>query len=405
MAQRKKLLFITDVFPFPFDRGQHVRIWNLLAACGRAYDVTFIGPPPVDDDDRHEVEQFCTRVFYLDPQPASWRTRALRIGHTARIGPGIPSLATMRRHEAYIAALNNVRTDNFDLIWAERLHIARLCGDFRKRTIIDLDDIEHIKIWRRIKARQQFKIDLHEAYRYLFFRHLELSWSRRFLASVVCSENDRKYLNRHGRRNTIVVPNAPNARAQGDEPLTIRMHDRHSPLRVVFLGNVDSIPNADAIAFFADEILPKLRARIPDAILDVIGQGATVALRDRYASRVRFRGFVENLGEALAEYDVMVAPLRFGSGTKLKNLDSMAHGLPVVTTSVGAEGLQLKHGENAWLAETATEFVDGIRRIKDDPVLAHRLATNAYALVRNQFSWDAIQKRLAEWLVSLEPQQ
>jgi polysaccharide biosynthesis protein PslH len=99
-----------------------------------------------------------------------------------------------------------------------------------------------------------------------------------------------------------------------------------------------------------------------------------------------------------------VAPLRFGGGTKLKVLDAMAYGLPVVTTAVGAEGLWLKHGEHAWLAEGPPEIADGILRIKRDAVLAQHLVGNAYSLVRDRFSWNAIQDRLVDWLERVPPQ-
>lgn len=179
--------------------------------------------------------------------------------------------------------------------------------------------------------------------------------------------------------------------------------DPAAPLRLVFLGNVEAKPNIDAIRFFTSEVLPALLARSPEAVFDVIGPGAAMTVDPRLASRVRFRGFVEDLGAALADYDMLVAPLRFGGGTKLKVLDAMANGIPVVTTSVGAEGLSITHGDHAWIAETAPELVEGILRIKQDAELANRLSSKAFALVRDRFSWDAIRGRLVDWLTQLTP--
>ncbi len=398
---RRRLLFVADLFPYPLDRGQHVRVQNLLAACGRACDVTFVGPAPAPEVDRREVEQHCARMLYLAPPNAPWRKRLSDLARTARLAPGVPWPATLRRNEAMVSALSEVRPETFDLVWAERPHIARLCADFRSRTIIDLDDIEHVKVARRFRVQKKASERAHSAYRYMLFRHLELSWSRQFLASVVCSQSDRSYLVRHGCRNAIVVPNGPGSQSM-DRPVR-RRRDPASPLRVAFLGNVDSVPNADAIAWFADEILPALREHFPEAVLDVIGPGATPAIRERYASRAHFRGFVDDLGATLAEYDLLVAPLRFGGGTKLKVLDAMAHGVPVVTSSIGAEGLSLTNGEHMVLADTVAETVQGILSIKRDPDLADRLVANAFAVVRDLFSWDTIQNHLADWLRELQP--
>jgi glycosyltransferase involved in cell wall biosynthesis len=399
---RKKLLFVTDVFPFPLDRGQHVRIQNVLAACGKAFDVTFLGPAPVNRVDRDEVEQHCARSKYLNGAPTEWAARLSLAARTARATLTVPRPATIRKYAPFVAAIRELAPENFDFVWAERPHIARVCEPFIRRTILDLDDIEHVKIARLLSIQKPGRGRMHNMYRYRVYRHLELSWSRRFLASVVCSEEDRAYLERHGCRNAVTVPNGPNLARPWHIPPRPRRVDPTTPIRVVFLGNVDSKPNIDAIRFFNDEVLPALLEKSPEAVFDVIGPGASTTVDPRFGSRVRFRGFVEDLGAALSEYDVLVAPLRFGGGTKLKVLDAMAHGIPVVTTSVGAEGLSITHGEHALLAETAAEIAEGILRVKQDEALANRLATNAFALVRDRFSWDAIRDRLTEWLQRLE---
>jgi glycosyltransferase involved in cell wall biosynthesis len=303
----------------------------------------------------------------------------------------------------FVNALHLARPGDFDLIWAERPHVARFCVAHRKRTIVDLDDLEHVRMARFLKVGRGWRERARLAYPYLLYHHYELVSSRRFLASIVCSEEDRAYLQRRGVGNVVVVANGPNLLSAWSGPSAARKRDPNSPLRVAFLGNVAAEPNGDAIAFFVEEILPVLRAEMPATSFDVIGPNASDAIVERYASSVRFRGFVDDLGSALADYDVLAAPLRFGSGTKLKILDAMAHHLPVVTTPIGAAGLSLRNGEHALLAETASALADGILRIKRDPGLGHLLAANAYSHVRDHFSWDGIRDRLVDWLSRLRP--
>jgi glycosyltransferase involved in cell wall biosynthesis len=283
--------------------------------------------------------------------------------------------------------------------------MARLCTSLSSRTILDLDDIEHVKLARRMRVERSLRQRVHGYYRYLFFRRLELSWSKRFLATVVCSDEDRRYLVDHGCGNAIVVPNGVSGAVSSDGPPSGPPSQRHRSgerLRVLFLGNVQSDPNIDAIRFFADEILPRLRAQTRDVSFDVIGPHATPDVELNFGSNVRFRGFVPDLVSAMAEYDVLAAPLRFGGGTKLKVLDAMAQGLPVVTTRVGAEGLSVRHNEHALIVESAADFAEAILRVWRDCDLADRLAANAYALMRESFSWDSIEERLAEWLRGLD---
>jgi glycosyltransferase involved in cell wall biosynthesis len=401
MSRRKKLLFVTDVFPFPADRGQCVRIQNLLVACGRACDVTFLGPAPEREEHRVEVERQCVRTVYVDPPPSSRRARMALAAETAMTSMGLPRRASLRKYAPFVAALRELPLEAFDVVWAERLHVAALCASCRARTVIDFDDIEHMKIARVMRRQRGAAQIAHSAYRYALYRYRELSWSNKFLAVAVCSEEDRVYLQRRGCRNPITVPNGVNV-AGGGWPVS-RTRDRNGPLRIVFLGNLSYGPNEDAVDFVAEDVLPGIKATIPDASFDVIGPGASPELLERHSSRVTFRGFVEDLPSALREYDVLVAPLRFGGGTKLKVLDAMANGVPLVTSAVGAEGLSLKHGEHAWFAETAAEFREGILRLKQDPAFADRLAENAYSHVNRNFSWTSIQEHLVEWLNALDP--
>lgn len=403
MASRKSLLFLTDVYPFPLDRGQRVRIWNLLAACGRVCDVTFVGPPPPEPSlGSKEISEYCRHVQYLGTETSVGWGRASRLLRAARIAPGVPSAIAVRRYEAFMGALDRVRPDRFDLVWAERPHIARLCAPYRSRAIMDLDDVEHLKIARRLGMPQKMSERLHDRYRYHFYRRLELSWSRSFLATVVCSQEDHEYLRANKCTNSIVVPNGPNV-AEINGMLTPPSRVDGRSLRMVFLGNVGSEPNLDAIAFLARDILPMLQTRVPGASLDVIGPEATAAVAERFAPNIRFRGFVEDLSAAFAEYDMMLAPIRFGSGTKLKILDAMARGLPVVTTAVGAEGLSVSPGVHYAAAETALDIVTTVEDLWNNPTRARQLAENAFALVQDKFSWRAIQERLSNWLERLEP--
>jgi glycosyltransferase involved in cell wall biosynthesis len=133
----------------------------------------------------------------------------------------------------------------------------------------------------------------------------------------------------------------------------------------------------------------------------VIGPSATPELAARFPSQARFLGYVPDLGAALAEYDVLVAPIRFGSGTRVKLLDAMACRIPIVTTPQGAEGLPVADGEHVLLADGAADFVEKVNRIKRDPALGRRLVASGAALVAEEYRSIAVQARVARWLDAL----
>ncbi len=403
MANRR-LLFVTEDAPLPLDRGSRLRMKHLVAACRRVFDVTLVAPRPDEPSYRGLIEAECDRVVWVgdNSRTSGWCRAELMATTAVSLAvsmTGLPRPSTVARSLPYVMAIEQADPSNVDLIWAERLHIARLCAPFRRKTILDLVDLEHIKIARQLKLLGSARDPVVSARKVAVQWYLETVWARRFFASVVCRDEDRAYLARWGCDNTIVVPNGSSLPSH----VRARVRSSASPLRMVFLGNMAYGLNADAVAYFVAQVLPPLLQVVPDATFDVIGPNASDDVRRRFGASVRFRGFVDDLSAALAEYDVMVVPLLNGGGTKLKVLDGMAHGVPVVTTHIGAEGLGLRHGTTAWIAETPSEFVDGIVRLKRDPELAERVAASARDLVVERFSWPAIEERLAQWLSEARP--
>jgi glycosyltransferase involved in cell wall biosynthesis len=396
---RRRLLFVTDVKLLPLDQGMRVRVSNLVGGCARAFDVTLVAPAPDDPEHRRAIERQVERVLWLDEQPVDGAGARLSDWWAGmRAAPGLRRRWNVRWYGRYAAALRQLDLEAFDLVWAERPHIARLFQGVRRRTIIDLDDIEHRRMVQAMSyQRPRGGAWVLTAYRYALYRWLELTWSRGFLANVVCSEEDRRYLEGKGLHNVAVVPNGINEGASVPrEPIRPRSAD--GALRLAFLGNVAHPPNLDGIEFFTAEVLPLLRSAHPGTVLDVLGPSATPELRTRFDTHARFLGYVPDLGSALAEYDMLVAPIRFGSGTRVKLLDAMACKIPIVTTAAGAEGLPVVDGEHLLLASGASHFAEQVVRLKRDPALGRGLADRGAALVDRRFRSDVIQQQVAGWL-------
>lgn len=394
----QRIAFLSPVFPLPLDRGQNVRIFNLLRACARDFDVTLITPPAPTAQAKACVETLCRSVIYVDEANTPSLGSALRHLLTLRI---FPTRNTLRIVHSYNEALSSVDLSQFELIWAEKPLLARLCLEHAERTIVDLDDLEYIKRVRQIRLQSPSPRMLSSALRIVRAWLEEVPGSRNYLVCILCSDEDRTRLTRWGLKNVVTIRNGvdvPECMPRRFAP------DRSVPVRLVFVGNMGYGPNADAVEFFVHQVLPLCTGPFPTVTFDVIGPGVTEGLSSTLGTRVRFRGFVEDLPGALAEYDVFVAPLRFGSGTKLKILEAMANRLPVVTTSIGAEGLGLTHDANALIANSAQQIADSIIALWTDPARAERIADRALADVRERFQWAKIREHFADWLQELANQ-
>jgi GT2 family glycosyltransferase len=171
---------------------------------------------------------------------------------------------------------------------------------------------------------------------------------------------------------------------------------------IVFVGGFVHLPNVDAVRWLAGEILPRLRARLPQVRLHVVGGNAPAEILALAGTPgLELHGQVDALEPMLDGCRVSVAPLRFGAGVKGKVNQAMARGLPVVATTCAAEGMHLRDGEDVLIADDAEAFADAIARVHEDAALWQRLREGGYANTERWFSPAAARAALLPWLASL----
>ena len=167
--------------------------------------------------------------------------------------------------------------------------------------------------------------------------------------------------------------------------------------RLVFSGSMDWHPNEDAVVYFADAILPRIRASIPDTTLTVVGRNPTARLRDTAArAEIEVTGTVDDVRPSIAQGSVYVVPLRAGGGTRLKIFEALAMGKPVVSTTVGAEGLALEPGRHFIAADDPDAFSDAVIGLLRDPERRRTLGAAGRELVEAHYSWPTVARDFEE---------
>jgi polysaccharide biosynthesis protein PslH len=170
------------------------------------------------------------------------------------------------------------------------------------------------------------------------------------------------------------------------------------PNHLVFTGSMDWLPNEDAIRYFTAQILPLIRQSIPDIKLTVVGRNPFPGLIElgKRDPAITVTGRVDDVRPYIERAAAYVIPLRIGGGTRLKVYEAMAMERPLISTSVGAEGLPLSAGEELLLADTPDDFATAVVRVLKDQSLARKLGARAAATVRERFGWDKVAARFAE---------
>ncbi len=169
---------------------------------------------------------------------------------------------------------------------------------------------------------------------------------------------------------------------------------------IVFIGGYQHTPNVDAVKYFAKEIMPLLRKKIPGVCFYAVGSKPPAEIKALESEDVIITGFVEELNPLLDKMRVSVAPLRYGAGIKGKIGTAMAVGLPVVATSLAAEGMSLKDGDNILVADGSEAFANAVARIYQDEALWHNISQNGLAFADSawgaEVAWNILAAILAD---------
>jgi|TARA_R100000501_G_scaffold7881_1_gene16372 glycosyltransferase involved in cell wall biosynthesis len=230
-------------------------------------------------------------------------------------------------------------------------------------------------------------------------RHLETRLLRQWSAVILCSANDADAVHRlaPSAKRPDIVPNAVPLR--DPLPLAGAADMPGKPVRLLFIGLLSYEPNRDAVRWFISDILPALRNLTPplDFIVDIAGRhdnGALAALCQPHAE-VNFLGEVDRIEDAYAPADIVIVPLRQGSGTRLKILEAFTLGRPVVSTAKGVEGIDAQDGRDLLIADTPQAFAKAIATLAADPAGRTQMAEQAWAVVKEKYALNAVAEREA----------
>lgn len=383
---RAEALFLAPEAPYPVAGGGALRSASVLEYLALHYDVDVIvfRQPGAPDPAALFPPGRARRVTVLD-LPANGRSLAARVlRNAARVARRVPPLVD--RFSGFAAEIARaVEGQRYSLGVIEHSwcapyleQLAPVCG----RTVLDLHNVE--SVWHRRCAEIEGgpAAMAHRVFEEAS-RQLEQTWIPRFSEVLVTSDHDAGLV---GAPRVTVYPNAlpPTSRpAAGDEEV------------VVFSGNMEYHPNLAAVAFFRAQVWPRLRERWPGLVWRLVGKNPQAVRRFTGGDpRIEVTGAVEDAVGELARARVAVVPILSGSGTRLKILEAWAAGLPVVSTTLGAEGLPVRDGETVLLADGGESFAGEVTRLLACTGLREKLGNAGRLLLEKEFTWETAWKKL-----------
>ncbi len=393
-----RILFLTQVLPYPLDAGPKIRAYYVLRYLSGAHNITlltFVRPTDPPEAIEH-LRQYCSRVETV------MMNRSI-IQDVAAMGRSLllrePLLISRDKFPAMDRTLEKLISQNqYDVIHADQLwmapyalrarNLAQKKGE-KPTLILDQHNAVHL-IPKRMASEKRnliFKAGLKREARLM--AEYEVDTCDRFDLTTWVTSEDLAAIQEVNLHTQAAHSNHATVIPICIQPQQISiMPDLDDRPRILFLGGMHWPPNADAVEWFAKEIFPRVKSQVPEAEFLAVGKNPPAEISR--IPGVTAPGYVENVDEYFSSSRVFVVPIRAGGGMRVKILDAWDRGLPIVSTTIGAEGIACVSGENALIADDPEQFSAAILKILTDKDYAHKLRAAGKETVQTRYDWRKI---------------
>ena len=402
-----KILFLTQIVPYPPDAGPKVKTWHVLRALAKqGHDVTLISfVRPEELQYLSVLRELCTAVQTVPIK----RSRVVDIGYLIssylKRRPFLIERDDLKAMQQLVQ--NLVQSQSFDFIHADQLTMVQ----FAVRSVTT-----------SLGARPKVIFDAHNAVWTIVKRMRDTApW---FLKPVLSIEANRvkayegyllrtvdtvlavTEMDRTGLEEALAHTNASNDLAKAPItviPIAVDTSELQPISRtldtpnILTLGTLHYPPNADGIRWFVQDVYPIIQRENHDVTLTIVGKNPPrdfLEFAARYPQHIKVTGYAPDLRTYLRQSTLMVIPVRSGGGMRVRILEAFAYGMPVVTTSIGLEGIDAVPGQDVLVADTASQFADHVIELLRDTSLQEKLSQNGRRLAETRYDWQFVLSAL-----------
>jgi polysaccharide biosynthesis protein PslH len=398
-----KVAIVNEGLGYPAWGGNWIRTLNLMLPLAGRHDITYICRGAQDHRAVEVARDFYEKhgITFVVSRDFARPNRGIRFYSrlAANLASSLPYSVAAHRSRSVRRAIRHIAdTEDIDIWQFEAVSYLDAIPAGASATVLMAHNVESL-IWQRLGAAEQNRLKrwyISEQCRK--YERFERGMFNRATRVVAVSEEDAALMrDRFGITEPVVVDNGVDV-----ERYAALAHERRpSAGQILFLGSLDWRPNVDAVEYLLDSIMPRIWSEEPNSRLCIVGRQPTPSLVRRACAegRVELHADVPDVRPYLASSAVMAVPLRIGGGSRLKILEAAAAGLPVVSTSIGAEGLALNADRDLLIADDADGLADGLLQCLRLPEGAEIRARSALRIARQRYDWRQLADRLESvWL-------
>jgi sugar transferase (PEP-CTERM/EpsH1 system associated) len=393
-----RILWLKSELLHPVDKGGRIRTYNMLRELKREHHVTYL---TLDDgtaapDAMELAREYCHEVERIPFTTTPKDSQKLYVDLLQNLASPLPYAVAKYRSPAMTRRiLQLVGEKRFDVVVCDFLFPSQNLPALAECPIVLFQHNVEAAIWERhykTSASTIRRYYMREQWRRM--ARFERAECRRFHKVIAVSEADARTMEAdYGLPHVAWVPTGVDTRYFAPSGLA-----KTNPREIVFTGAMDWLPNEDAIGHFVSAILPLVRRTLPDATFTVVGRNPTARIRQLAAATagMEIAGSVPDVRPYVERGAVSIVPMRIGGGTRLKIYEAMALARPVVTTTIGAEGLPVTPDEHVLFADDAESFAAQVVRLLESPDDARALGARGAEFVRRNFGWERVSQQFAE---------
>ena len=392
MRFKKKILVIFNEIPCPLIHGGNIRVYHLLKELSKYYDVNLLALPSKRGHiDLSELKKFCKVIiapcfieeFFGKPSFFLYFIKAVYFKFERLLSPFKSKLLLNHNYQTF--CLNKMlkkilKKENFEYIEVEHSYLGYVIENINTKAVKILD-FHNVHSYMKNNPRERRLI-----------KKYERDLVNKFDLAICCSEIDKNRLENLGYKKIVVVPNGIDTDYFREVPYS-------RPSSLLFVGDLTYSPNREGIKYFFKEIYPLLHKSIQ---INIIGDYSKNQFKkERKLKNVRFHGFVEDIRPYFTG-SVFICPLLNGGGTRIKILTAFSAGVPVISTSKGAEGIECNDKKNIYIVDNPKLFAEKIKNIFNDCKTYNSIRKNARELVESKYDWEKIIEKYHKDLKKLK---
>lgn len=381
----KKLVVITSRFPFPLEKGDKLRAYHQIKELAKHFNIYLISTTEreVADEDYQELLPYCKSIHVY---PISFLQKTLGAG--TKLFSNKPIQVGYFHHYSIQLKINKLLAEiKPDHIYCQLIRSAEYVKNYHDcpKTIDYMDALSKGLERRSINAKWIKKYIFESEYKRLV--NYENAIFEYFEHHTIISKQDKQYIFHKKRADISIVPNGV------DESFLEINEEQPITTDLVFIGNMSYPPNVTAAQFIVNEILPLLSKKIK---VKVAGSNPSKEVLKLASAQVEITGYVDNIKNAYRSSKIFVAPMFLGTGLQNKLLESMALGVPCITTSMANNALGATSEKEILIADSAEEFAAQIKRLEENPELNQLIRENGRSFIVENYEWSKVTDKLIQ---------